>query len=133
MELQLDKTEKEKLFSAYLKKWCDLTWAGWWKINVLYKDAQGFYESEDETVSTKTIAVCHTDWRYMHARIVVNSAVLETLSEEEIEETAIHELMHVFLNEMREDGIDHEERVATFLARSFMFAGGIGLDKNEEK
>lgn len=30
-------------------------------------------------------------------------------------------LMHVFLNEMREEGIDHEERVATMLSKAFLW------------
>jgi predicted SprT family Zn-dependent metalloprotease len=38
-----------------------------------------------------------------------------------IEKIVVHELMHVFLNEMREKGIDHEERVATMLSQAFLW------------
>ena len=30
----------------------------------------------------------------------------------------VHELLHVLVNEMREEGIDHEERVVTHLAKA---------------
>ena len=43
------------------------------------------------------------------------------LSKKEIEKVVVHELMHVFLNETREEGIDHEERVATQLQKAFFW------------
>lgn len=43
------------------------------------------------------------------------------MSDEEIEYVVVHELMHVFLNEMREQGQQHEERVATLLAKAFLW------------
>ncbi len=116
------KTDKEKLFSKLIHKWCKKTWLGWWKIEVVYYSANEFLNKENDA-GIFTVAVCHSNWQYMDAKINVNSDVLEGLSESEIEFAAVHELMHIFLNEMREDGIEHEERVATILARSFILAG----------
>ena len=117
------KTEKEKLFSACIEKWVKKTWLGWWKIDVVYYSGYEFLKL-NENYSIDTAAACKTNWTYLTAMILVNSEKLETLSEKEIEEIAVHELMHVFLNEMREEGIEHEERVATVLTRSFLLAGG---------
>jgi len=48
------------------------------------------------------------------------------LSEDEIEATVVHELMHIFLNEMQSDSVDvnHEERVASTLQKAFMLVRG---------
>jgi hypothetical protein len=49
--------------------------------------------------------------------------VLE-LSDEDLERCVVHELVHVFLNEARENGedwLDHEERVASTLAQAFIW------------
>ena len=115
------KTKKEKLFSAYAKKWVKKTWLGWWKIDILYYSGYEFLKL-DEHYSIDTVASVDTDWKYMTAKIKVNSEKLETLPKKEIEAVVVHELMHVLLNEMREEGIEHEERVATILARSFLLA-----------
>lgn len=117
------KTKKEKLFSACIEKWCKKTWAGWWKVDVVYYSANEFLKHEDDA-GIFTLAVCHTNWQYMEGKINVNSDVLEGMEKEDIEYSAVHELMHLFLNEMRYEGIEHEERVATMLARSFILAGG---------
>lgn len=116
----MEKTKKEKLFSKAIHKWVNKTWLGWWKIDISYHTAFEYsrYEAGDDV--HKSIAFCATDWRYMFANIHVNSDLLEEQDEKDIEEIALHELMHVFLNEMREEGIEHEERVATFLTRSFL-------------
>jgi len=115
------KTEKEILFSQYVEKWCKKTWAGWWKVEVVYYSEHEFLKHEEDA-SIFTLAICHNNWQYMEAKINVNSDNLEDINNDEIEYTAVHELMHIFLNEMRCEGIEHEERVATMLARSFLLA-----------
>lgn len=115
------RTKKEELFNKCLKKWVSKTWAGWWKVDVVYKTAHEFNKIDSGRYAG-AVAVCETRWEYMEALITVNSDALEEQDEEDIEYLALHELMHVFLNEMREEGIEHEERVATFLARSFLTA-----------
>ncbi len=116
------KTPKEQLFSDAVAKWTKKTWAGWWKIDVIFRTGQEFLKVND-WCTTETVAICNTNWQYMTATIEVNSDVLNSELEENIEFIAVHELMHIFLNEMRAEGIEHEERVATILARSFLLAG----------
>jgi hypothetical protein len=69
---------------------------------------------------------CDCEWKYETAHITIYTKAIRHLSKEAIEEVVIHELVHVFLNEMREDGIDHEERVATQLQKAFSWVKGAG-------
>ena len=119
------KTKKEKLFSGYVEKWVKKTWLGWWTIKIKYYNS---YENfKERGLSDDSLAVCHTNWKYMYATIRVNTDKLEEQKKEDIELIVLHELMHIFLNEMRADEEDdtreHEERVATVLAESFLLAG----------
>ena len=108
---------KKALFDEALKHWISVTWLGWWKIDVVYLSTFDMLQGDsDNTIDT--VATCETNWKYMEATITVHEEKLERVKDSEIADLVLHELMHVVLNEMREDGIDHEERVATFLARS---------------
>ena len=117
----MEKSTKEKLFSKYIKKWVTKTYLGWWHIDVLYYSGYEFMKL-DENYSIDSVAACVTNWKYLTAQIRVNSEKLEEQPEKDIEMFALHELMHIFLNEMREEGVEHEERVATILTHSFLCA-----------
>ena len=71
---------------------------------------------------------CDVEWKYLTARVTFYPKAMRHLTEREIEWAVIHELMHVFLNEMRvmstETGQDHEERVATQLQKAFWWVKG---------
>ena len=112
-------TNKEKLFNSLVKKWVKKTWLGWWTTEVVFKDAID-YQSNSEFNCENSLAYCDTSWAYMHAKIIVNSTLLEKMDTDTLEFIVVHELMHIILNEMREEGIEHEERVATVLANSFL-------------
>ena len=112
---------KSELFKSYIDKWVAKTWLGWWKIDLEFCDSHEFIKIEG---SDTALAYCHTSWEYMNALIRVNIDELEEEDESEIELIAVHELMHIFLKETQEEGIEHEERVATMLAKSFLLVGG---------
>lgn len=76
---------------------------------------------EDGWANLDQVGVCHSDWKYHESHITLSMRKLKDLDKEQIEKAIVHELMHVFLNEMREEGIDHEERVATSLQKAFMW------------
>ena len=116
----MKKHKNERLFSKYVEEWCKKIWIGWWIIDVVYYSNKEFLKNESYEVSKETVAICHTSWEYLDASIHVNSTLLKSVAEEDIENIVVHELMHILLNEMREPGIAHEERVATLLARSFI-------------
>lgn len=72
-------------------------------------------------IDTDVAGECHTDWRYQETHVYLAMNRLRQLRKQTIEKVIVHELMHVFLNEMRETGIDHEERVATSLQKAFLW------------
>ena len=116
-------SNKKDMFKASINYWVQETWLSWWGITVVFVDAIEYSKNFVSVDPSKSLAYCESKWEYMTAQITVNSTLLETLNNEEIEYCAVHELMHVILNEMREDLEDyhkHEERVATFLAHSFI-------------
>jgi len=106
-----------------IKKICDL-WIyrlglRWWEVTVNYiEDPQTiidiFRVSDDSIVIAKTFS----DWRYMTANIYLNIPPMLTMSSNQIQRIIVHELLHVLVNEMRNDGIDHEERVVTMLTKA---------------
>lgn len=113
---------KRKELRAYLKErfswWVKNTGLGWWKVDILYDDDRQKYEGEN---GYEAIMRCFADWRYGTAQVYVNVAMAKTQDKEELEMCVVHELMHVFLNEMREGELHHEERVATTLAKAFLW------------
>jgi predicted SprT family Zn-dependent metalloprotease len=114
---QMTVTKREDQFKDIALKWIQLLQLEHWHIELDFCESHEFISIEN---STTAVAFCHTNWTYMTATIRVNSNHLEEEKEERLPFIALHELMHCVLNEMREDGIDHEERVATMLANSFL-------------
>lgn len=106
----------------YLKKWTYLLGLRWWKVDVYFLRKKGeitrtFGKRENETVIAKTFA----DWRYATATIYINLRALNRASDEEVETYIVHELCHILVNEMRDEGIDHEERTVTGLQKAFIW------------
>lgn len=99
----------KKIVNKYLKKWKSNLFLGMWTINFNIRS----YLSDDGSHSTA--ATCDASWKYFTATIDFSLEQMEDLSEDEIEKIVIHELLHIVVNEMREDGIDHEERVTSHL------------------
>ena len=61
------------------------------------------------------------DWRYLTFTISVNLPAVKRLNDNELEHAIVHELVHVLVNEMRETGINHEERTVTQLTKAFFW------------
>jgi len=119
-------SKQSKQFSELVRKWKTKTWLGWWKVDIQYLSNKEYAKTEGykKKHAKNSVATCHTHWNYLEANIIVNDDAIKRLTNDELEYTVVHELMHIFLNEMRETGIEHEERVATILARSFILCGG---------
>lgn len=98
-----------------------IKWLGllWWHVEVVYftnkKAIKKNFRSKD------VVMVCHANWMYMQATIFVNVPKAQTLEDDDVEATVVHELVHVLVNEMRAEGIDHEERVVTGLTKAFQW------------
>jgi hypothetical protein len=104
-----------KVVRKYVKKWKSNLFLGMWTININIKD----YIGDDEGNGYTTTAECKSSWKYFTATINFSHIALKETEEKEIEDIVIHELQHIILSEMREPGIDHEERVASHLQMIF--------------
>jgi hypothetical protein len=109
------KTIRKKIH-AIATRWIQRTGLGYQRIDIGYK------KTFDGTEHEGCVGYCNTNWKYMTSYVVFNYKELEELDPKRFEEVVVHELMHIFLNEMREEGIDHEEHVATMLQKAFMWA-----------
>jgi len=108
-----DRTTKQlkAVIRKYLVKWKSNLYLGMWKIDWNIRDYLG--AARDEGYSTT--ATCDTSWKYFTADIDFSYVQLKDMEESEIEKIIIHELIHIVVNEMQEDGIEHEERVTSHL------------------
>lgn len=117
-----EREDQKRRVQKLHKKWVRPIGLAWWNIQIVFYDLATGDESTD---STDVAMACEVDWRYMMATIRVNLDCIETMSDDKLEKTFVHELMHIFLGELRGDtkeDHDHEERVATQLASSFIWA-----------
>ena len=116
-EYRREKARVEKL----LKAWTYDLGLRWWKLKFHYfREPLPPYEGEGS--SADAAMDCRADWRYTRAGIRVNLLATKELSDDDLEWAVVHECMHVFLHEMREGGLEHEERVASTLASAFLWA-----------
>lgn len=118
---------------AVLAKWVNSIGLGWWRLSYVWSRDPAV-EGEGGASSDKTAAVCTVLWQYLCATITFYLPTLADEDDSHLEWIIVHELMHVFLREMRwtnddGDNIDHEERVATMLAHGFMWAREAGFDE----
>lgn len=117
MTKKIHRTKKEtrdkiKFYFDWWKKWLGL---GYQRIVVKYVNKW------DGTIIAD--AICDAKWQYLDHSITFCIGRMRTMNDNEIEITVIHELMHIFLNEMQtpELGDGHEDRVASSLTSAFMW------------
>jgi predicted SprT family Zn-dependent metalloprotease len=113
-----------KLLHEYIKWWVHWTGLGFWNIQVEFK-----YSIKKRPNGQWLCGITTVDWRYLTTNIVFYPKAMRHLKPDEIEHVVIHELMHVFLNEVRESGIDHEERVASMLQKAFSWVRGASREE----
>jgi len=129
----MKENKKVELFRKFAQEWIDRTWVGWWHVDLLFLKADDYAKLKKDIDPECSVALTETSWQYMTARISVNLDVLnKRIKKKEIEYVVVHEMMHIFLNEMREKGIKHEERVATMLAHSFIRTKEVGAGEEVE-
>ena len=109
----MNRKQIKKLCKKYYEWWSQWLGLRWWRTSLIFVET---WNSDMDA-----IAICDCKWQYMEAVVTVNLNMIADCNEEEIERVIVHELMHVFLNEMRESGIKHEERVAETLCKAFMW------------
>lgn len=113
--------QKQRLLTL-IDRWVSALGLGWWDIEFAYE--RGSFEVDGEP-APNAVASCAANWRYGHAYIQFNMQQVAAQSDpQHLERAFVHELMHIFLNETREnddDWLDHEERVASTLTKAFLW------------
>ena len=110
---------------ALSEKWIKPLGLGWWDIELVY--ARDDYVPPGTTARDDSLANCAASWRYGQAVITWNMPKVSAETDKTLERAFIHELCHIFLNEMRwanandADSLDHEERVASTLTKAFLW------------
>lgn len=120
MTEQKDLTGNAKLFDEAIDKWIPKLGLEWWIIKCDFCSSHRFIQIEQ---SDSAMIFCHANWQYLEATLRVNKDELEEESPWKIELIAVHELMHIVLNEMHkpdDESKTHEERTATILAKCFL-------------
>lgn len=97
----------KKLLDRLVRKWVGKLWLAQWKVDVTFH----WNGLQPQEVHGR----CECDWRYCEAMLHFNIPALSAQSDEQVERTVVHELLHIHLNEMRETGLPHEERVCSQL------------------
>lgn len=115
----MKRKEVIELLRRYIPKWIKLLKLQNWLIDIDYMKGDGEIGSD----GYRTSATCNANWDHLSALICFWPKALRESPKTYIEYVVVHELMHILVNEMRETGIKHEERVVAQLAKS---AIGIG-------
>lgn len=109
--------------TAFLDIWIAPLGLRWWKLTHVWK------RTTESGTHGPLQATCSAAWEYMDACIEWYLPTIATLADDALEDTVIHELMHVLVNEMSVannqeaagDNDAHEERVVTTLAKAAMW------------
>jgi hypothetical protein len=128
---------------ALVERWVQPSGLGWWKVHVNYHD--GPWERtpiRGVALDAHCLMDVSVDWRYMEASIRVDCVACADLKDSELEYAFVHELMHIFVREMRvpldrdhdvqrhvmDEQLEHEERVCTTLAKGFIWVREAALE-----
>lgn len=100
-----------------------------------WKTSHNFHRGEfrmKEGKSKDAVGACYADWRYCEAVFDWNLRKVARVDDEDLELIFVHEMMHAHLAELRMGrSMDHEERVATMLARAFLWTREAGRAENQ--
>ena len=120
---------QKKRIRRLIKKWIKPIGLNWWKIDIEYdrgiRDDNSNPAYSPKVVKGKWVTMMETncDPYYLKANIVCYLPDVARIEDEELEETFLHELMHIFLSPMKsKQKAKEEELVATKLAQAFIWS-----------
>lgn len=108
-----------------IKKWHTKIGMSWWKVDYVYSRTNKQNESDATYRPIDYICLMDTstDFYYLDARITFYLPTVKDTEDDVLEESLIHEYMHVYLNPLKDDNkAKEEELVATKLARAILWA-----------
>lgn len=105
---------------ALSERWIEPLGLAYWQIK------HHFYRGplpDGNEGGDSALARCQVHWQYLHAAISWDLEKVAEESDDDLELIVVHECMHIFLHETREedDWFNHEERVAQMLAKAFLW------------
>lgn len=104
--------EKQKnRIRKYTNKWRSLLGLWIWTGNIGFSEDRKKGEAE----GTEALADVYADWKYLDYDITFYLPCFVKKTEKDVERVVIHEMCHILVNEMREEGLKHEERVVSGL------------------
>lgn len=127
--------EAQKKRIRYLTaKWVKTLGLGWWRIDIAYDRnppaREGYEYSPSDSQNWDVAMTCVSDPNYCKALITFYCSVTKGLSDSDLEEAFLHELMHIMVSPMRsKQKAGEEERVATLLARGILWYEAAMLKK----
>lgn len=122
---------QRKRLLALMKKWREVLSLDEWLIT--FQPHRGAYEVEGAMGAA--LASADVRWEYRQATLAFDCEMLASHTDSEVQDTFIHEAMHVLVNEMRDDtgsSISHEERVCTTLALVVQRAYEMGIQEGQK-
>lgn len=116
--------KQKKRIQALIERWVKPIGLGYWTINFEYSRER---LGEAHVAEYDTLARTTSSWEYRHGLISFSMPNVMEIDDEELERAFVHELMHIFLNEMRDWTTDnnHEERVASELTSAMLWVRGV--------
>jgi hypothetical protein len=84
-------SQEKKRIAKYLDKWHKTLGMGWWEVQIVN---DRYYCQVDDHIKAETIA----DWGYKTAVITFYMPLTIKLSDQELEETIVHEYSHILTN-----------------------------------
>lgn len=128
-----DYEETTERIKAIVQRWKQPLGLGW------FRRFDVEYDNQYKEGSRDSVAECYAKWEYEEVVVTFFLPACVGKTDEELEYTIVHEIMHGVINEMREaeygsgDGDkkckrQHEERVCTELAQRFLWTRDFARD-----
>ncbi len=120
------RVEKQKVrIDALCEKWNAPLFLGMWDLRFVYFDnLKSSYEPDD---NFECFLKINSGWEYLDATVSVSVSSIEKSSDDELEELFLHEMVHLYTNEvwdvvedckgLPKDAYKHNERLTTMMAK----------------
>lgn len=122
---------QKKRIQKLADKWLQPLGLLHWKVQIEFC-REGI---DDECGEGNAVAAdCTTSWEYLETRIRWSMPVISRMDDRDLEMVFVHECMHTFLAEAREPEGQalHEERVATMLAKAFLWVADYAASRTKK-
>lgn len=118
--------DKARIWKVF-QKWTANLGLRYWKCTCKWY-RENFIPDHDQAIAT-----CDANWKYLIVEASFCCDPIGRMADDELERVVVHELLHALVNEMREDGIEHEERVVSQLTNAIDWTYTAGWNDSKAK